>query len=47
MIRNDPNAADAVIYQIREEDEPLAGTLAALVKEFRFDILQEIFEEKE
>ncbi|MCP4010482.1 MAG: response regulator, partial [Proteobacteria bacterium] len=47
VIRNDPNAADAVIYQIREKDEPLAGALAALVKEFRFDILQEIFEEKE
>ncbi len=47
VIRNDPNATDAVIYQIREEDEPLAGALAALVKEFRFDILQEIFEEKE
>ncbi|MDM8555942.1 ATP-binding protein [Desulfococcaceae bacterium HSG7] len=47
VIRNDPNAADAAIYQIREKDEPLAGALAALVKEFRFDILQEIFEEKE
>ncbi|MCP4195880.1 MAG: response regulator, partial [Proteobacteria bacterium] len=46
VIKNDPNAADAVIHRIRENDEPLAGALAALVKEFRFDILQEVFEEK-
>ncbi|MCP4351070.1 MAG: hypothetical protein GY795_36865 [Desulfobacterales bacterium] len=47
VIRNDPNAANAVIHRIREKDEPLAATLVALVEEFRFDILQEAFEEKE
>jgi len=41
VIKNDPDAADIVIHQIREKDELLASILAELVKEFRFDILSE------
>ncbi|MDM8525531.1 ATP-binding protein [Desulfococcaceae bacterium HSG8] len=43
VIENDPDATDTVIHQIREKDELLASTLAELVKDFRFDILQKVF----
>ncbi|MCP4942728.1 MAG: PAS domain S-box protein, partial [Planctomycetaceae bacterium] len=38
----DPSAANVVIQRIREQDEPLADALAALVKTYRFDIVQEL-----
>ncbi len=38
----DPEAANAVIQRIRKQDEPLADALAALVKTYRFDIVQEL-----
>ena len=38
----DPEAANAAIRRIREQDEPLAEALAALVKTYRFDIVQEL-----
>ncbi len=38
----DPSAANVVIQRIREQDVPLADALAALVKTYRFDILQEL-----
>ncbi len=34
-----------VVDQIREHDEPLADALAGLVKTYRFDIIQELFDE--
>jgi len=40
-----PAAANAVIQQIREQDEPLADALAELVRTYRFDIMQAVFEE--
>ncbi|MCP4688364.1 MAG: response regulator, partial [Desulfobacterales bacterium] len=37
--------SNTVIDRIREHDEPLAGALAGVVREYRFDIIQELFEE--
>jgi CheY-like chemotaxis protein len=42
-----PRAANEVINQIREQDEPLAKALSGLVKTYRFDTLQALFEETE
>ena len=42
-----PGAANAVIQRIREQDEPLAEALANLVRAYRFDTLQALFEEAE
>jgi CheY-like chemotaxis protein len=41
----DPDMANHVIIQIREYNPLLADALAELMKEFRFDILQALFEE--
>jgi signal transduction histidine kinase len=38
-------ATTAIIERIRQHDERLAETLAALVRNYRFDILQALFEE--
>ncbi|MCP4690330.1 MAG: response regulator, partial [Desulfobacterales bacterium] len=43
--RTDPAGSDAVIEQIRKHDAPLADALAKLVSRYRFDIIQELFEE--
>jgi CheY-like chemotaxis protein len=40
----DMERANSLIEQIRQQDEPLAEVLAELVKNYRFDILQELFE---
>ena len=45
--KNNPQAATAVIDQIKEQDEPLAEALAGLVKGYRFDRLLALFEEAE
>ncbi len=45
--RTDPKRSNAVIDRIREHDEPLANALAGLIKNYRFDIIQELFEENE
>ncbi len=45
--KNNPQAANTVIDQIREQDEPLAESLASLVKGYRFDSLLTLFEEAE
>ncbi len=42
-----PGTANAVIQRIREQDAPLADALADLVKTYRFDTLQALFEEAE
>ena len=42
-----PRVANEVINQIRGQDEPLAEVLAGLVKGYRFDTLQALFEEIE
>ncbi|MCP4542035.1 MAG: response regulator, partial [Chloroflexi bacterium] len=39
-----PGASNAVIQHIREHDEPLAEALSGLVKTYRFDTLQALFE---
>ncbi|MDM8541489.1 PAS domain S-box protein [Desulfococcaceae bacterium HSG9] len=44
-IRTDPQNSNAVIDRIREHDKPLADALTGLVKTFRFDIMQELFED--
>lgn len=36
-----------IIDRIRQHNQPLAATLAKLAKNYRFDILQELFEKKE
>ncbi len=36
---------NSIIDRIRSRDEPLADALAKLVKQYRFDTLQELFEE--
>ncbi len=36
---------NGIIDRIRSRDEPLADALAKLVKQYRFDTLQELFEE--
>jgi len=41
----DLDMALSLIEQIREQNEPLAETLAELVKNYRFDILQALFED--
>ncbi len=43
--KTDPKESNAVIARIREHDEPLANALAGLVRGYRFDIIQELFEE--
>jgi len=43
--RTDPKGSNAVIDHIREIDKPLADALSELVKTYRFDIIQELFEE--
>ena len=43
--RTDPKGSNAVIDRIRELDKPLADALSELVKTYRFDIIQELFEE--
>ena len=40
-----PRTANAIIQSIREQDEPLAQALFGLVKTYRFDSLQALFEE--
>ncbi len=40
-----PRTANAIIQSIREQDEPLAKALSGLVKTYRFDTLQTLFEE--
>ncbi len=42
----DPEAANAVIQRIRDQDAPLADALAALVNSYRFDIVQELLNEE-
>jgi hypothetical protein len=39
-----PGAANTVIQRIREQDGPLADALAELVRTYRFDTLQALFE---
>jgi PAS domain S-box-containing protein len=41
----DMEKANSLIDQIREHDKPLAKALAELVKNYRFDVLQQIFED--
>ena len=41
----DIESAETIIEQISSNDASLAKTLGDLVYEFRFDILQELFEE--
>ncbi|MCP4687461.1 MAG: PAS domain S-box protein [Desulfobacterales bacterium] len=43
--RTDPLGSNAVIERIRENDAPLADALEALVEKYRFDIIQELYEE--
>ncbi|MCP4692919.1 MAG: response regulator, partial [Desulfobacterales bacterium] len=40
----DPRASYKAIDRIRERDTPLAAALAELVRKYRFDIIQELFE---
>ncbi|MDM8541491.1 hypothetical protein QUF90_10420 [Desulfococcaceae bacterium HSG9] len=40
----DPQGSNAAIERIREHDKPLADALVKLVKTYRFDIIQELFE---
>ncbi|MCP4537133.1 MAG: hypothetical protein GY832_08290, partial [Chloroflexi bacterium] len=42
-----PGAANAVIQRIEEQDAPLAKALADLVRAYRFDTLQALFEDVE
>ncbi|MDM8554273.1 response regulator [Desulfococcaceae bacterium HSG7] len=44
-IRTDPKGSNATIDRIREHDKPLADALTELVKTYRFDIMQELFED--
>ncbi|MDM8541490.1 PAS domain S-box protein [Desulfococcaceae bacterium HSG9] len=44
-IRTDPQGSNAAIERIREHDKPLADALVKLVKTYRFDIIQELFED--
>ncbi|MDM8554278.1 hypothetical protein QUF75_06070 [Desulfococcaceae bacterium HSG7] len=41
----EPQNSNAVIDRIREHDKLLADALTGLVKTFRFDIMQELFED--
>ena len=43
----DLETTNSMIERIREHNPPLADELAKLVKRYRFDILQELFEEIE
>lgn len=43
----DPDAADQIINKIQEKDDVLANALSNLIKGYRFDLLQTIFEELE
>jgi len=43
----DMEGATSLIERIRQQNEPLAEALAELVKDYRFDTLQELFEEAE
>ena len=43
--RTDPKGSNAVIDRIRKHDEPFSDTLTSLTKKYRFDIIQELFEE--
>ncbi len=45
VIEVDPSKMHQMIVMIRHEHQALAEALEALIKEFRFDILQSIFEE--
>ena len=38
---------NSLIERVRQQNKPLADALAELVKNYRFDILQELFEEIE
>jgi len=40
----DMERANSLIERVRQQNEPLANALAELVKNYRFDILQELFE---
>ncbi|MDM8554280.1 hypothetical protein QUF75_06080 [Desulfococcaceae bacterium HSG7] len=40
----EPQNSNAAIDRIREHDKPLADALTGLVKTYRFDIIQELFE---
>jgi len=42
----DPGMVNRLIVRIREHNPPLAGALTELMKQFRFDILQGVFEEE-
>ncbi|MCP4693960.1 MAG: response regulator, partial [Desulfobacterales bacterium] len=42
--KTDPIGSNAVIARIRERDEPLAAALSVLVRRYRFDIIQELFD---
>ncbi|MCP4690167.1 MAG: response regulator, partial [Desulfobacterales bacterium] len=44
--RTDPGGSREAIDRLRPRDEPLADALAELVREYRFDIIQALFEEK-
>ncbi|MDM8554279.1 PAS domain S-box protein [Desulfococcaceae bacterium HSG7] len=44
-IRTDPQGSNAAIDRIREHDKPLADALTGLVKTYRFDTIQELFED--
>ncbi|MDM8541484.1 response regulator [Desulfococcaceae bacterium HSG9] len=44
-IRTDPKGSNATIDRIREHDKPLADALTELVKTYRFDIIQELFQD--
>jgi PAS domain S-box-containing protein len=41
----DPGLINQLVVRIREQNPPLADVLTELVKQFRFDILQAVFEE--
>ncbi len=40
----DIERANSLIKRIRRQDDPLGDALAELVKNYRFDILQSVFE---
>ncbi len=42
--RTDPKGSNMAIDHIREHDKPLADSLSELVRTYRFDIIQELFE---
>ncbi|MEE4354986.1 MAG: ATP-binding protein [Desulfococcaceae bacterium] len=44
--KNDPEAAESVLKDIREKDAVLSGALEKMLTECRFDILQELFTEQ-